>query len=59
MQLYSAHAATFAKHPNKDIGLGIGAPVPKGPAAAKEGVMAGLVQDEPGHDGKEIGRAHV
>jgi len=28
MQMYSAHAATFAKYPNKDIGLGIGASVP-------------------------------
>jgi arylsulfatase A-like enzyme len=26
LQMYAAHATTFAKYPNKDIGLGIGAP---------------------------------
>jgi hypothetical protein len=26
MQLYCAHAATFERHPNEDIGCGMGAP---------------------------------
>jgi hypothetical protein len=30
----------------------------EGPAAAKEGVMAGLAQDKPGHDGTLKGTAH-